>query len=56
MSLRWNGPLTIVQVASPILYVISRTIMAAQTFAAWRAMPEETYDTFDLWNYWFHFL
>lgn len=55
VSLRWNGPLTIIQVASPILYVVSRTIMSAQAFAALRAMPEKTYDTFDLWNYWFHF-
>lgn len=55
MSLHWDGPLTVIRVASPILYVISRTIMTAQTFAALRAMPEKTYDTFDLWNYWFHF-
>lgn len=55
MSLRWDGPLTMVRVASPLLYVISRTIMTAQTFAALRAMPEKTYETFDLWNYWFHF-
>lgn len=55
ISLRWDGPLTIVRVASPILYVISRTIMTAQAFAALRAMPEGTYDTFDVWNYWFHF-
>lgn len=56
ISLHWNGLLTIVQLASPILYVISRAIMTAQTFAALRAMPVRTYDTFDLWNYWFHFV
>jgi hypothetical protein len=56
MSLRWDGPLTIIRVASPILYVISRIIMTGETFAALRAMPAKTYDTFEIWNYWFHFL
>ncbi len=56
VSLQWEGPLTIVSVGSPILYIISRTIMSAQAFAALRAMPASTYLTFDVWNYWFHFL
>lgn len=56
VSFQWEGPLTIVSVGSPILYVISRTIMSAQAFAALRALPASTYQTFEIWNYWFHFL
>jgi hypothetical protein len=56
MSFRWDGPLTMIAVASPVLYVISRFVMLAEVFASLRAMPASTYSTFVLWNYWLHFL
>lgn len=55
VSFRWDGPLTIIRVSSPILYVISRFMMMGEVFAALRAMPESTYETYEIWNYWFHF-
>lgn len=55
MSLEWQGPLTIIKVGSPLLYLISRIIMAAETFAGLRAMEAKTYLTYEMWNYWFHF-
>ena len=56
MSFQWDGPLTIVRVASPILYLISRLLMMGEVFAALRAMPTSTYMTYEIWNYWIHFL
>lgn len=55
VSLAWEGPLTILRLGSPILYVISRIIMTGQVFAALRAMPAKTYGTSVIWSYWFHF-
>ncbi|KFA51527.1 hypothetical protein S40293_06338 [Stachybotrys chartarum IBT 40293] len=55
MSLTWDGPLTVIKVGSPLLYIVSRLIMAAETFAALRAMEARTYVTYELLNYWFHF-
>lgn len=52
VSLRWDGPLTIVRVSVPILYIISHVVMMAEVFAALRAMPRNTYDTYEIWNYW----
>ncbi|KAK8164189.1 hypothetical protein IWX90DRAFT_415979 [Phyllosticta citrichinensis] len=54
MSMKWDGPMTIIRVSSPILYVVSRFAMMGEVFAALRAMPKSTYDTFELWNSWFH--
>jgi hypothetical protein len=56
MSFRWDGPLTIVRVASPILYAVSRFIIMGEVFAAIRGMPPGVYDTYEIWNYWFHLL
>ncbi|KKY25955.1 hypothetical protein UCDDS831_g01804 [Diplodia seriata] len=56
MTLRWNGIFTLIRVSSPVLYIISRIVMTAEVFAALRAMPRSTYDTYEIWNYWFHFL
>lgn len=55
MSLTWDGPLAVVRVGSPLLYVISRIIMTVQVFTALRAMPAKTYNTSIIWRYWFHF-
>ena len=54
ISLSWDGPLTIVRVGSPIVYMICRIIMVAQSFAALRAMPEAAYQMLEIWNYWLH--
>lgn len=56
MSLRWDGPLTVVRVGSPVLYLISRIAMIVEVFAAMRAMPAATYQTYVVVNYWFHVL
>ncbi|EEU35273.1 uncharacterized protein NECHADRAFT_29399, partial [Fusarium vanettenii 77-13-4] len=32
MSFTWEGPLTIIKVSSPFLYLVSRLIMAVETF------------------------
>jgi hypothetical protein len=56
MSLRWEGILTIIKVGSPLLYLISRVVMAVEAFVGLRAMEPATYDTYALTNYWFHLL
>ncbi len=55
MSVRWEGLLSIVKIGSPLLYIISRVVMAVETFAGLRAMEAGTYNTYVIWNYWFHF-
>jgi hypothetical protein len=56
MTVRWEGPMSIVKIGSPLLYIISRIVMAVETFAGLRAMEAGTYMTYEIWNYWFHFL
>lgn len=56
LSLQWKGPLTIVQIGSPILYGLSRVVMMAEVFASLRAMAPAIYETYEIWNYWLHFL
>jgi hypothetical protein len=55
MALTWDGPSTIVKVASPLLYIVSRIIMVIEAFTSLRAMEAGTYQTYVVWNYWFHF-
>ncbi|KAJ4065559.1 hypothetical protein NW756_005760 [Fusarium oxysporum] len=56
MSLTWDGPLTVIKVASPLLYLVTRVVMAVEAFVGLRAMEPATYDTYALTNYWFHLL
>lgn len=56
ISLEWDGPLSIMRVGSPLFYGISRLVMMAEVFASLRAMAPATYDTYEIWNYWLHFL
>lgn len=56
ISLHWEGPVTILKVSMPLLYIISRIIMAGETFAGLRAMEASTYKTYEIWNSWLHFL
>jgi len=54
MTVKWEGPMSIIKVGSPLLYIISRVVMTAETFAGLRAMEAGTYTTYAIWNYWFH--
>ncbi|KAH7264685.1 uncharacterized protein BKA55DRAFT_734061 [Fusarium redolens] len=56
MSLTWDGPLTIIKVGSPLLYLVTRVVMAVEAFVGLRAMEPATYDNYALTNYWFHLL
>jgi hypothetical protein len=55
ISLRWQGAITIIQIGSPILYVVCRVIMVAETTSSFRALPRSVYQTYVIANYWFHF-
>lgn len=54
--LRWDGPLTIVSLASPALYLLSRIVMIGQVFAALRGEESAIYDTYKYSAYWLPFL
>ncbi|KAF4336401.1 hypothetical protein FBEOM_9734 [Fusarium beomiforme] len=56
MSIRWDGPLSIIKVGSPLLYLVTRVVMAVEAFVGLRAMEPATCDTYALTNYWFHLL
>ncbi|KAF4500795.1 hypothetical protein FAGAP_2994 [Fusarium agapanthi] len=51
MSLTWDGSLTLIKVASPLLYLATRFVMAVEAFVGLRAMEPAIYDTFALTNY-----
>ena len=54
VSLAWDGPLTLLRVGSPLVYMVCRVIMVVQSFVALRLMPEATYETLAIWSYWLH--
>lgn len=54
--LRWGGPLTIISLVSPVLYLVSRIVMVAQVFAALRAEEPGIYDTYQVSTYLIHLL
>lgn len=54
--LRWDGLLTIVSLASPALYLLSRIVMIGQVFAALRGEESAIYDTYEYSAYWLPFL
>ncbi|KFY01561.1 hypothetical protein V490_00850 [Pseudogymnoascus sp. VKM F-3557] len=54
--LRWGGPLTIISLASPVFYFVSRIIMMGQVFAALRSEDPALYDTYEVSTYWVHIL
>ncbi|PWY87372.1 hypothetical protein BO70DRAFT_193371 [Aspergillus heteromorphus CBS 117.55] len=47
---RWGGPLTLISLASPVLYMISRILMMGEAFAALRAESPAIYETHSLSN------
>lgn len=55
VEFRWCGLRTVVQIGCPLLYVVCRIVMVAEVVAAFRAMPESTYETVAIVNYWLHF-
>ena len=54
--LRWGGPLTMVSLASPAVYLLSRIVMIGGVFAAFRASDPAIYDTYVVSTYWIHVL
>lgn len=52
--LRWGGPLTMLSLVSPVLYLISRISMLVGVFAALRASDPKVYETIVVSNYWIH--
>ena len=52
--LRWSGPLTIISLVSPMLYLLSRIIMIGGVIAAFRASDPAIYDTYNVSTYWIH--
>ncbi|PYI03202.1 hypothetical protein BO78DRAFT_199899 [Aspergillus sclerotiicarbonarius CBS 121057] len=49
---RWGGPLTLISLASPALYIISRILMMGEVFAALRAEEPAIYETFNFSDSW----
>ena len=44
--LRWGGPLMLLSIVSPALYLVSRIVMIAGVIAAFRGMDPKTYQTY----------
>ena len=51
---RWGGPLTMISLISPVLYLLSRIIMIGGVIAAFRASDPAVYDTYNVSTYWIH--
>ena len=54
--LRWGGPLTIISLLSPALYLLSRMVMIGGVVAAFRASDPAIYNTYSVSTYWIHIL
>lgn len=54
--LRWGGPLTMISLVSPALYLLSRIVMIGGVIAAFRASDPAIYDTYTVSTYWIHIL
>ena len=53
---RWQDPLMLVKIASPVLYLLSRLVMTAGAIAAFRATDPGVYETYVASSYWVHLL
>ena len=53
---RWGGPLTLISLVSPVVYLLSRVVMIGGVIAAFRASDPAIYDTYVVSTYWVHFL
>ena len=54
--LRWGGPLTVISLLSPVLYLLSRIVILAGVIAAFRASDPAIYETYVVSTYWIHIL
>ncbi|KAK6542579.1 hypothetical protein TWF694_006526 [Orbilia ellipsospora] len=54
--LRWGGPLTMLSIISPAIYLLSRIVMICGAFAAFRWVETSLYDTYVVSDYWIHVL
>lgn len=52
--LRWGGPLTLLSIISPVMYLMSRIVMIAGVIAAFRGMDPRIYETYVVSTYWVH--
>lgn len=53
---RWSGPLTLISLSSPIIYLFSRLVMIGGVIASFRGSDPSVYDTVVISTYWTHFL
>ena len=53
---RWGGPLTLISLTSPIVYLLSRVLMMGGVIAAFRAQSPAIYDTYVVSTYWMHII
>ena len=53
---RWGGPLTMIGLLSPALYLISRIVIVGGVIAAFRASDPAIYNTYVVSTYWVHVL
>ena len=51
---RWGGPLTLISLASPVVYLLSRIVMMGGVIAAFRACDPAIYETYVVSTYWIH--
>ena len=54
--LRWGGPLTIISLVSPAMYLLSRIVMMGGVVASFRASDPAIYNTYVVSTYWVHIL
>ncbi len=54
--LRCGGPLSLISLASPVFYCLSRLVMIGGVVAAFRASDPAIYETYDVSTYWIHIL
>jgi hypothetical protein len=52
--LRWGGPLTLLSIISPAVYLMSRLVMMGGVIAAFRGMDPKIYQTYVVSTYWVH--
>ncbi|KAL8725211.1 MAG: hypothetical protein Q9166_007493 [cf. Caloplaca sp. 2 TL-2023] len=52
--LRWGGPMTLISLASPAMYLLSRIVMMGGVIAAFRAADPKIYDTYVVSTYLIH--
>ncbi|KAF3093061.1 hypothetical protein TWF569_005900 [Orbilia oligospora] len=54
--LKWGGPVTMLSIISPAIYLLSRIVMIAGAIAAFRRADPALYETYVVSDYWIHIL